>query len=402
MPASFHTDAFIEEVIGTLCIAHNVNVFRSTRRFRCIDLNLQATGNTDDAKTLNQTSPNLLAIKNFIRQIETEVNMFPSCRIVVCAEPGELAFHNAILLLGAFMILRLKMSTREVVRHFSWLPRFSMIASDQEKPQLVGEIDWWDSLEYAQGLGWLAGFISEEVLPDPSTHKLETERQIRYSELPVIVPNKLVIFEGQSFLGISKATQLNSVVAETQHRPSITAAVYLRLDLPEIGCDNETPSCFEKHVLSLPVAATVPPLTAVDRFLAILDQSKAAVALECSRARRQGEMLAALYLMRRHGFAAGAAIAWLGLVWPGAGGPFPAWGRAALEGLAEASAALARAEAARRALLAGWLRSAGRPVLQKHLVSRPEVSRPEDGGRPARAAEGGLGPGANARRRLAL
>ncbi len=66
-----------------------------------------------------------------------------------------------------------------------------------------------------------------------------------------------------------------------------------------------------------------PPIDVVAKFLAVAERLPGSIAVHCWSERGQSGTLAALYMMKHHGFTAREAIGWLNIVRPGRWPPAP-------------------------------------------------------------------------------
>ena len=99
------------------------------------------------------------SVIRFIEMLDEELVSHPSCKIVYCVRAGRRALTNAVFLMGAYMILKLDMSTETVAGAFSWLDQ-SMIEPfrDATYSECDFELrleDCWRGLESGIANEWL-------------------------------------------------------------------------------------------------------------------------------------------------------------------------------------------------------------------------------------------------------
>ena len=111
-------NAFAHEVCDRVCLAHNIDPFKSTRKFRCFrpDVVLQHPASADDFAAANAP-----AIARFIELLDSELAAHPSCKVVYCAVEGRAALADAVVLVGAYVMAKQRVGAEEVVGRFGWL-----------------------------------------------------------------------------------------------------------------------------------------------------------------------------------------------------------------------------------------------------------------------------------------
>ena len=77
---------------------------------------------------------NLASVVKFIQLLDTELNLEASCVLIYSIETSKRALTNAIFLLGAYMILRLKQPLGEVLESCSWAILSSSPSATQPSP----------------------------------------------------------------------------------------------------------------------------------------------------------------------------------------------------------------------------------------------------------------------------
>ena len=100
------------------------------------------------------------SVIRFIEMLVEELASHPSCKIVYCVGAGRRALTNAVFLMGAYMILKLDMSTETVAGAFSWLDQ-SMIEPFRDVTYSVPDFelrleDCWGGLERGIANEWLS------------------------------------------------------------------------------------------------------------------------------------------------------------------------------------------------------------------------------------------------------
>ena len=257
----------------------------------------------------------------------------PFDKIVFRAQPGAEALSNAALLLGAYMVLKAGTAPEDVrsrflaadPARFAAYPDSSPASEPQPDFRLL-LIDCWRGLARARQLGWFAapaapGGAWGQVDPAAYAHYADP----RNGAVHALVPGRLFAFRdpGDAPGGRELASERNGAYV-SDLSPARQAEALARLGVVAVislGCPHYDTAAFAAAGIAhrdLPCDGGAPPSAAlVSAFLAAVDAARGAVAVHCAGEGEQTGALAALYLMRTHGFAAREAIAWLRMVRPG-------------------------------------------------------------------------------------
>eukprot|EP00291_Cryptomonas_curvata_P030210 CAMPEP_0172212170 /NCGR_PEP_ID=MMETSP1050-20130122/36842_1 /TAXON_ID=233186 /ORGANISM="Cryptomonas curvata, Strain CCAP979/52" /LENGTH=255 /DNA_ID=CAMNT_0012892769 /DNA_START=149 /DNA_END=913 /DNA_ORIENTATION=+ len=141
---------FAHEIIERVCIAHNIKPFKPTNKFRCF---CPASVCNHQASCADSDPISISSITTFIKLLDHELSSYPACKIVVCADQGQSALTNAVLLLGAYMVLKMELGAEEVARRFDCLGASSSdvlraVDAPCSTPDLTAH-DCWRALERA-------------------------------------------------------------------------------------------------------------------------------------------------------------------------------------------------------------------------------------------------------------
>jgi cell division cycle 14 len=278
---------------------------------------------------------NMLSVIRFVNCIDKQMNEMALNGIkylVCCTSEGKESFTNAAFLLGAHMILKLEYRAVAVSNCFQFIDP-SVFEGYRDASEGVADfrlslLDCWRGLERGKELGWIriprlkAPFRWGMIDADAYDHY---DNPIN-ADLHVVVPGELIIFRGPkdldgvthrdnvrdgSFvsrdlspdycadllkdLGVSTVVRVN--------RPHYDAAAFVSRGFEHIDLDFE--------------GASIPPPRAVARFFRVMDGARGLVAIHGRESLGRAGTLAALHMMRSHGFGAREAMAWLRVMRPG-------------------------------------------------------------------------------------
>ena len=144
--------AFAREVFARVCISQNLPAFESTHKFKCF--RPQVCARFEATCEYCDLCP-IAGIEIFIELLDHELSSNPSGKIVFCVDDGRRALTSAVLLLGAYMVLKLHIPADHVPTHFSWLapsllePLFLAPSPDSDL------VACWRAIERARNLGWI-------------------------------------------------------------------------------------------------------------------------------------------------------------------------------------------------------------------------------------------------------
>jgi hypothetical protein len=254
---------------------------------------------------------------------------------VVCAGGSDVnTITDSVVLVGSFLILRRGLSVLAVVEAFQLLnQRFghhfnlSPIGDDQLGPRVH---DYWSALDRAIHINWL---LPPSVDDEPV---LDVEEFAHYAcaangDVHMVVPGKLFFFPSPDH-GVPEGQDwADEMVGEAGTRrrfhPDYYAALFSDLGVTTVACLSRSPpataAAFEAsgldvvdRLLELPTAGADggAMLLALDRLLTLARAAPGAIAVYSGAGFEWSAAVGTLvtaFLIRRLGFRAAAAIAWL-------------------------------------------------------------------------------------------
>ncbi len=269
---------------------------------------------------------------------------------VVCAGGSDVnTITDSVVLVGSFLILRRGLSVLAVVEAFQLLnQRFghhfnlSPIGDDQLGPRVH---DYWSALDRAIHINWL---LPPSVDDEPV---LDVEEFAHYAcaangDVHMVVPGKLFFFPSPDH-GVPEGQDwADEMVGEAGTRrrfhPDYYAALFSDLGVTTVACLSRSPpataAAFEAsgldvvdRLLELPTTGADggAMLLALDRLLTLARAAPGAIAVYSGAGFEWSAAVGTLvtaFLIRRFGFRAAAAIAWLRMLAPwllGLGPPAP-------------------------------------------------------------------------------
>ena len=320
------SEPILHEVVDRVCVGQYISKFSSTKKFHCFQPKIESSYQAycDDFGPLN-----LAAVMRFIDLLDKEIATHQSGRIVYCVDPGRRALANAVFLVGAYLILKLNMESSAVSTCFHWLSQ-SIIedyrdASLAEPDFALNLNDCWCGLERSKLCGWIGpptpdGDCGQIYIPD----YVHLDNPLN-ADLNPIVPGALFALRGPRNLG--PHARYMDMPTHREFSPAHTAEILLALGVTDVVQLSTAPAYNPEDFVSrglrhhsLPFADGAPPPPAVaERFLALAAAARpgAAVAVHCGAGLGRTGMLAALHLIRAHGFAPRQAIAWVRIMRPG-------------------------------------------------------------------------------------
>ena len=312
---------FAHEVVDRICIAQYVEMFRTTRKFRCFQpqIVLKYHGFRDDFGPMNFSS-----IARFIKMLDHELSEYPECKIVYCAGHGRREFTNAVFLLGSYLILRLGETADSALSKFSWL-RAGMVelyrdAGYSEPTFGLSLEDCWRGLERAR----LCGFVQNETEPG-GWGMLDIDEYMHLDDplnanMHQVVANKLIAFRGprdlegdRMYVDCASGSRTFAPQHYIQLFRDMGVTAVVRLNEPEYDAAAFTAAGISHHELPFQ-DCTAPPADVVRSFFEIVDGTRGAVAVHCSAGLGRTGTLIALWLMRSRGFSAREAMGWLRII----------------------------------------------------------------------------------------
>ena len=291
--------------------------------------------------------PSLALISKFGRLLSTKMKRLPLRILVYCVEPCVLAFSNAAFLLGSFLVAHYGYSAKNAEATIAKCGLPLVGFRERSRQHHFSLIDSLSAIERATSLGWfsLHTFDSDcyDRIADPllgaiseiSPHMLVLEpNRAHTSDAPACSSSTLRqrqfcenrYLEHGGRLGLNHVRLLQLLGASCIVRADVMA---------KDDIDVEAADCSSSDLSYIPLigvtdggveAAAHPRFVSGSDFESLAERFLSACAAErrvavCSSGGDAAlpAALLASWLIRRDGFSAGAAIAWLRIVRPGAG-----------------------------------------------------------------------------------
>ena len=269
---------------------------------------------------------NLAAIHEFCEGLENEIQQLNGGRIVVVSSSTANTLTNAVLLLGAYMIMKLNSSLDTVETTFEPISdrilSYRDVSPGEQNFSLYVR-DCWAGLRKAKSLSWVDfgpdGFDRAEYE--------ELDSPIN-ADLHVVVPGKLIAMRGpRDFADGRPFEDTLSREGRFSHRdfsPAHYADILTQFDVTAVVRLNAREyEAAGFRAAGIAVAdlcfddCTAPPVEVVAQFLALAEGLPGALAVHCKAGLGRTGTLIALYMMKHHGFTAREAMGWLRIVRPG-------------------------------------------------------------------------------------
>ena len=295
--------------------------------FRCVNADqFQYFAFCDDFGPMNLSS-----IGSFVDALNAELETYPDNDIVLCSEPGQRALTNSVFLLGAFLLIQRRKSTREVAAKFNCVDP-SLLTPYRDATHFPADFslhleDCWGGMERAMQAGWMAAPQPE----DPRTYgRISLDEYNHYDDprngdLHEVIPGKFVAFKGPKNLGGAEYRDERN--GHRNFSPAYYADIFavlgviavVRLNEPEYDAREFSRRGIRVYELEFE-DCTAPPDDVARAFLRASDDVHAnggLLAVHCRAGLGRTGTLIALYMMRSCGFTAREAMGWLRIMRPG-------------------------------------------------------------------------------------
>ena len=304
-------------------IAQNIPDERLDQSFQlfCPKKSLQYRAFCDDFGPLN-----LASIVDFVIALDLQLESDPESKIAFMIEKGKRNLTNAVFLLGSYMILKEGMTPAAVSLSFGRLdPRLIESYRDAtfSNPRFkLSLLDCWRGLSKAKHVGWLEYSSIKPVWGKINMQMYQHYDNTNNGDLHEVVPGKFVAFRGpvdvggREYLDMPNGLRLFSPSYYADVLRDMGVSTIIRLNEPRYDAAAFTSHGYEHFDLEFG-DCTAPPDDIVAAFFRIVDSAPGAVAVHCLAGLGRTGTLIALYLMRRRGFTAREAIAWLRIMRPG-------------------------------------------------------------------------------------
>ena len=243
-------------------------------------------------------------------------------RVILLVSAGRKQLTNAIFLIGSFLLMKLNFTPEEIWGKFQCLDLQPYRAGNDHfvdsSPNLI---DCWTALQHGIFLKWIALPTSAGIWGSIDVDEYDHYASLYNGDLVQVIPNKLVAFPSPVDLPTGHSFRDNK-----GHRcfsPEYFAEIFSDMGVRDVialqGPDYDTTAfrsagiaCHRVHV-----PGALPDRAAATEFLRIVDAAPRLVAVHCDTGLGRTGALAALLLIRDHGFSARAAVAWLRILRPG-------------------------------------------------------------------------------------
>ena len=285
-------------------------------------------------------APNSLAnVYTFSQCLVDARHDHPSKTLIVCSGRDPKMVTRSALLLGGHLLVHIGMPLSEVEDIFSPISSsFMPMRPCCNAKEVVTVLDCWRALHRARQYAWI-DFTTDAI---DFERCIDMQEHIHYDSLVngalhVLVPGKLIAFPCPADLPGDEIWA--DVGGARRFSPAYFGDVFGDFNVEMVvRCgDASYDTCgLEQHGISvedLPVSGNddaddssevAGMLRASDRFLTLTDLAQGAIAVhgrgDDGSLGTGGRLLVQMYLMRRHGFGGGDAVAWMLMAHPGAAG----------------------------------------------------------------------------------
>ena len=312
-------------ILESLYLCQGIDILPEGESFRLFvpDPSIQYYPLCDDFGPMNMSS-----IIKFVRQLDEELDEFPSCTFFYSIDTFRRSLTNAVFLLGSYMILRLKKSAEEVADSFEWLAS-NMTEAFRDATFSVPDfelslLDCWRGLEKGIKQGWVDLPLSNSPF---LWGEIDLEEYDHYDnplngDLHEVVPGKLIAFkgprdlQGSDYLDDERGCRDFSPDFYTSLFGDFGVTAVVRLNEPQYDGRRFVERGIRFHHLEFE-DCTAPPDAVVESFMTLADEAAGAVAVHCKAGLGRTGTLIGVRLMRRHGFTAREAMGWLRIMRPG-------------------------------------------------------------------------------------
>ena len=269
---------------------------------------------------------NFSSVVDFIRALDRELVDHPDVQIVLCIDEGARVLTNAVFLLGAYMILKLAIPPAKVIENFAEVDSQQLVPYRDAsflKPNFeLTLIDCWRGLDRSRQHGWVryspADYMWGAIDVDEYRHYDDPAN----GDVHQLIPGELIALPspenlaGADFCDHPDGRRAFSPAYMSEILRDMGVATLVRLGAKQYDAGAMAARGIRVVDIACPDDGR-PPDAAVEAFLREMDAAPGAVAVHCATGRGATGALAALQLMRSHGFTAREAMGWLQIVRPG-------------------------------------------------------------------------------------